>query len=69
MKRKIGCILIALVMSLTCIPFSFAAEAAADGEVPAGYTAVYTKEDLKNMQNDLSGKYILMNDICKICCL
>ncbi|MBR5489232.1 MAG: hypothetical protein IKV72_05960, partial [Firmicutes bacterium] len=63
MKRKIGCILIALVMSLTCIPFSFAAEAAADGEVPTGYTAIYTKEDLKNMQNDLSGKYILMNDI------
>ena len=31
--------------------------------IPAGYTAIYTAEDLNNMRNNLSGKYILMNDI------
>ena len=28
-----------------------------------GYTIVKTVDDLQNMQNNLSGKYILMNDI------
>ena len=31
--------------------------------VPPGYTAIYTAEDLKNINNNLSGNYILMNDI------
>lgn len=31
--------------------------------VPAGYTAIYTAQDLDNVRNNLSGKYILMNDI------
>ena len=31
--------------------------------IPAGYTAIYTAEDLDNIRNDLDGKYILMNDI------
>ncbi len=31
--------------------------------IPAGYTAIYTAEDLSNIRNNLSGKYILMNDI------
>lgn len=31
--------------------------------IPAGYTAIYTAEDLQNINNNLSGKYILMNDI------
>jgi hypothetical protein len=31
--------------------------------VPAGYIGIYTIEDLDNVRNDLSGKYILMNDI------
>ncbi|MCL2341600.1 MAG: hypothetical protein FWC53_00575 [Firmicutes bacterium] len=31
--------------------------------VPAGYTGIYTASDLNNIRNNLSGKYILMNDI------
>lgn len=31
--------------------------------IPSGYTAIYTADDLNNIRNDLSGKYILMNDI------
>lgn len=31
--------------------------------IPTGYTAVYTLEDLNQVRNNLSGKYILMNDI------
>jgi hypothetical protein len=31
--------------------------------VPVGYTGIYTAQDLDNIRNNLSGKYILMNDI------
>lgn len=31
--------------------------------VPAGYTGIYTAEDLNNVRNNLTGNYILMNDI------
>ena len=31
--------------------------------VPSGYTAIYTADDLNNVRNNLSGKYILMADI------
>jgi len=31
--------------------------------VPAGYVGIYTADDLDNLRNDLSGKYIVMNDI------
>lgn len=31
--------------------------------VPAGYTGIYTKEDLYNVCNDLTGKYIQMADV------
>jgi len=31
--------------------------------VPPGYTGIYTPTDLNNARNNLSGKYILMNDI------
>lgn len=31
--------------------------------VPAGYIGIYTIDDMYNIANDLSGKYILMNDI------
>lgn len=31
--------------------------------IPTGYTAIYTAEDLNNIRNNMSGKYILMNDI------
>lgn len=32
-------------------------------EVPAGFIGIYSEEDLHNLRNNLSGKYILMNDI------
>ncbi|MBR2327955.1 MAG: hypothetical protein IKA51_04985 [Clostridia bacterium] len=32
-------------------------------EVPEGYVGVYTKADLNNVRSNLSGNYILMNDI------
>lgn len=32
-------------------------------EVPEGYIAIYTAEDLDNVRNDLDANYILMNDI------
>lgn len=32
-------------------------------EVHPDYTYIYTKEDLNNIRNDLSGEYMLMNDI------
>lgn len=32
-------------------------------EVPTGYVGIYTKSDLDNIRNNLSGNYILMNDI------
>jgi len=31
--------------------------------VPAGYTGIYTAQDLDNVRNDLAGLYVLMNDI------
>ena len=35
----------------------------ADGTVPYGYTPIRTAQELDNIRNNLSGKYILMNDI------
>ncbi|MGN1345821.1 MAG: hypothetical protein ACI4V1_03495, partial [Eubacteriales bacterium] len=32
-------------------------------EVPDGYTGIYTAEDLNKVRNNLSGNYILMNDL------
>lgn len=31
--------------------------------VPDGYTGVFTVQDLRDMENDLTGKYYLMNDL------
>ena len=32
-------------------------------EVPVGYTPIYTKEDLLNLENNMAGQYILMADL------
>jgi hypothetical protein len=32
-------------------------------EVPTGYTGIYSVEDLNNIRNNLSGNYILMDNI------
>ena len=34
-----------------------------DSDIPTGYTAIYTADDLNNIRNNRSGKYILMADI------
>lgn len=34
-----------------------------DSDIPTGYTAIYTADDLNNIRNNLYGKYILMADI------
>ena len=39
------------------------ARAAVSATVPEGYTPIYTIDDLYAVRNDLSGNYILMNDI------
>lgn len=36
---------------------------ASETTVPTGYTGIYNAEDLKNVVNNLSGRYILMADI------
>lgn len=38
-------------------------QAASLSAVPAGYIGIYTASDLASIQNNLSGNYILMNDI------
>lgn len=56
--KKLLSLVLALVMS-----FGMCSVALAADEVPEGYTPVYTVEDLNSIRNNLSGKYILMNDI------
>lgn len=58
-KRFISIFLV-FVLSLG---MSSVAIAEGNSEIPEGYTPVYTAEDLNNIRNNLSGKYILMNDI------
>ncbi len=58
--KKIISFLLVLIMV-----FGTAAVAFAENQtsVPEGYIGIYTAEDLNNIRNNLSGKYILMNDI------
>ena len=57
MKKLLTLILSALLLCGIVTP-AFAAD-----DVPEGFTPIRTAEDLNNIRNDLSGKYILMNDI------
>ena len=63
--KKFLAIALALLMCIGCFPLvSFAAEATDHlTEVPRGYVGVYTKDDLDDVRLNLSGNYILMNDI------
>ncbi|MGN0543189.1 MAG: hypothetical protein ACI4JG_07045 [Acutalibacteraceae bacterium] len=61
MKRKIAKVLSLSLALILCV-CSFSSAFAASG-VPDGYTPIYTAEDLNNIRNNLSGKFILMNDI------
>ena len=75
MKRSLS-LFLTIVMMLSCITISdFSVQASAQDdsvttaelvhltEVPTGYVGIYTKSDLDNIRNNLSGNYILMNDI------
>lgn len=76
MRKRLTSILLTLAMLVGLLPaLSPQAEAAADDatallqevstktSVPSGYTPIYDAEDLANIANDMTGKYILMNDI------
>ncbi|MBQ8762746.1 MAG: Ig-like domain-containing protein [Clostridia bacterium] len=51
------------VFLIFILTFGMCSTAFATDDVPEGYAAIYTAEDLNNIRNNLSGKYILMNDI------
>lgn len=59
MKKMIS-VLLALIMAFGVCSVVFAEN---QTSVPEGYIGIYTAEDLYNIRNNLSGKYILMNDI------
>lgn len=64
--KKILSIVLVLALSLGCFSMvSFAETNTTEHltEVPEGYVGVYTKDDLDYIKLDMSGKYILMNDI------
>lgn len=76
MRKRLTSILLTLAMLVGLLPaLSPQAEAAADDatallqevstktSVPSGYTPIYDADDLANIANDMTGKYILMNDI------
>jgi Listeria-Bacteroides repeat domain (List_Bact_rpt)/Bacterial Ig-like domain (group 3)/Fibronectin type III domain/The GLUG motif len=70
MIRKSFMMFIVLLLSLGSVPGNFIQPASgvnAEGiqqlEVPAGYIPIYSAEDLDTVRTNLSGKFIVMNDI------
>ena len=74
MKKRVLSILMVLALLLIAVPMPrevFAAGNTSDflldveqvKEVPAEYTGIYNENDLKAIEKNPSGKYILMNDI------
>lgn len=64
MRKRILCALLVCCMIAGLLPaFGTAAWAASETNAPSGYTPIYTASDLDAVRNDLSGSYILMNDI------
>ena len=58
--KKLISVLLAIAVVFGTGAFAFAENKTS---VPEGYIGIYTAEDLNNIRNNLSGKYILMNDI------
>lgn len=58
-----NCKSILSVFLIFILTFGMCSTAFAVDDIPDGYTPIYTAEDLNNIRNNLSGKYILMNDI------
>ncbi|MBM6619109.1 InlB B-repeat-containing protein [Bacillus suaedaesalsae] len=67
MLRKSLKMFIVMILLLGSLPLNFIESASAEGShqvvVPIGYTPIYTVDDLNKVRNNLSGKYIVMNDI------
>ena len=61
MKKTIS-ILLSLIMILSTLPLT-AVQSCASDEIPDGYKAIYTIEDLYCIRYDMTSNYILMNDI------
>lgn len=59
MKKQLFALLTALMLVISLCP----APAQAVSSAPSGYTAITTAQQLSDIRNNLSGKYILMNDI------
>jgi len=57
--RKLLCAILTMAMALMLVAPAFALT----DTVPAGFTPIYTPEDLDAIRDDLDGDYILMNDI------
>lgn len=57
LKRIISVFLIS-ILTLGLCSIAYAVD-----DIPDGYTPIYTADDLKNIRNNLSGKYVLMNHI------
>jgi len=60
MIKKCASLLLCLLMLLSLLPQTFAAQTET---VPEGYTAIATPEDLWLIRNDMAGNYILTADI------
>lgn len=56
-------LLVGIIPSGFIVPSNVKAETNAYTEVPEGYIGIYTMEDLNSIRNNLSGKYILINDL------
>lgn len=61
--KKLFAIMLTFVLCFGVLSLAFAAEDEATATVPDGYTGIYSAEDLDGIRSNLSGKYILMNDI------
>ena len=61
MKKRALATILTICLALTLLPIQ--AAATSTSAVPSGYTGIYTAEDLDAVRNNLSGNYILMNDI------
>ena len=57
--KKVFCLLLTLTILCGTVVPAFAE----DEKVPKGYTPIRTAQELDNIRSNLSGKYILMNDI------
>ncbi len=63
MKTKKRIIPILLTVLMLATVFSVAVSAESLTEVPEGYIGIYTKDDLYDVRLNMTGKYIMMNDI------